>query len=130
MFDATVSPSGDIAYSLPEGKNADAFFNNYFEIKNGNIIQKKNFTTDVLKTDEFKTWASSFGSLAGETTASSGTVTWSPIDYGYYFVKSQVGAVLSVDSANPAANVIDKNQTVTFDKNIVEGDNLVKANQA
>ena len=130
LFDATVSPSGDIAYSLPEGKNADAFFNNYFEIKNGNIIQKKNFTTDVLKTDEFKKWASSFGSLAGETIASSGTVTWSPIDYGYYFVKSEVGAVLSVDSANPAANVIDKNQTVTFDKNIVEGDNLVKANQA
>ena len=133
LFDATVAPDGAIAYKLPAGKDVtnDTFFNQYFEIKNGNIIKKAAFTEAVLKTDEFKTWATSFGTLKGTTTATAtGIVEWNPIDYGYYFVTSAVGAVISVDSANPHADIIDKNQTVTFDKNIVENNDLVKANQA
>ena len=134
LFDATVSPKGDIAYTLPTGKDVtnDTFFNTYFEIKNGNIIKKNTFTTEVLKSAEFKTWAAGFGTAVGsEVTASSSTVEWNPIAYGYYYITSSVGAVVSVDSANPHADVIDKNQTVKFDKYIVltNGDK-VKGNEA
>ncbi len=148
LFDATVAPDGSIAYSLPTGKSVenDTFFDTYFQIVNGNIIKKDAFTTDVLKEDAFKAWAigtpasdgvpavPGFGTLVSAQTASTDSVTWSPIDYGYYFVTSTVGAVITVDSANPSASVIDKNQTVKFDKTIVTMENgaekLVKANEA
>ena len=132
LFDATVAADGSIAYSLPSGKNVadDTFFNKYFEVKNGNVIAKADFTATVVASDEFKTWAEGFGTQVSAKEASTGTVEFSPIDYGYYYVKSSVGAVLTVDSANPHADVIDKNQTVKFDKNIVSGQDLVKMNEA
>ena len=132
LFDATVAADGSIAYSLPSGKDvtSDTFFNQYFEVKNGNVIAKDTFTSSVVAGDGFKTWAASFGTQVAQTEASTGTVEFNSIDYGYYYVKSSVGAVLTVDSANPHADVIDKNQTVKFDKNIVSGQDLVKMNEA
>ena len=132
LFDATVAADGSIAYSLPSGKDvtSDTFFNTYFEVKNGNVIAKDTFTTSVVAGSEFKTWAASFGTQVAQTKATTGTVEFSSIDYGYYYVSSSVGAVLTVDSANPHADVIDKNQTVKFDKNIVSGTDLIKMNEA
>ena len=133
LFDATVAPDGSIAYSLPSGKDVaqDSFFNQYFEIKNGNVIAKNTFTEAVLKTDEFKTWAASFGTQIGsEVTASDTEVVFAGIPYGYYYLTSSLGTVLTVDSANPNATVIDKNQIVDFDKNIVDGEDLIKINEA
>ena len=122
LFDATVGTDGSIAYSLPTGKPVDATdkFNTWFEVKNGNVIKKAAFTEDVLKTDDFKEWAQSFGTKVGSTvTATDGTIVFDNIEFGYYFIKSSTGSVLTVDSANPDATVIDKNQKVEFDKNIV-----------
>ena len=133
LFDATVAPDGKIAYQLKSGDNVtnDTFFKTYFDIVNGYVIAKDTFTESVLGTTEFKTWAAAFGTKVGdEVTATTGTITWSPIDYGYYYISSTVGAILTVDSANPAATVIDKNQTVSFDKNIVSGEDLIKMNEA
>ena len=134
LFDATVAADGSIAYSLPAGKDvsADTFFNTYFEIKNGNVIKKAAFTEAVLKTEEFKTWAEGFGTKVGDTvTASDGTVKFDKIAFGYYYIKSNTGTALTVDSANPDATVIDKNQTISFDKNIVDDPNApVKVNEA
>ncbi len=141
LFDATVAPDGAIAYSTTKTAaelEADTFFNQYFEVKNGNIFVKQGVTFDaaVLKSDDFADWAEDFGEqVLTEITADSATVEFSPVPYGYYYVTSNVGAVISVDSANPHADVIDKNQTVSFDKNIITLDDenkekLVKGNEA
>jgi len=131
LFDATVGAKGETAYSTNKDVTSDTVFNKYFEIKNGNIFKRDALTEAALKTEEFRNWALSFGTKVGDTvTADSTTVAFTGIPFGYYFVKTNTGATLTVDSANPNASVIDKNQTVTFDKNIVEGDELVKANQA
>ena len=122
LFDATVGPNGETAYMLPDGKNVtnDTFFNMYFEIKNGNIIPKSEFTEAVLKTDDFKTWATGFGTQVGETqTATGDTVAFNNLAYGYYFVTTNNGSVITVDSANKSASVIDKNAQIDFDKNII-----------
>lgn len=42
--------------------------------------------------------------------ASSATVEFDNIPYGYYLVSSSLGAVITVDSTNPDQTVIDKNQ--------------------
>lgn len=48
----------------------------------------------------------------GETkTATSATVVFDKIPYGYYLVTSSLGAVVSVDSTNKEVEIIDKNQT-------------------
>ena len=134
LFDATVATDGAIAYTLPSGKDvtSDTFFNTYFEIKNGNVIAKDTFTEDVLKTDNFKTWAASFGTQVGTTVkATESEIKFDKIPFGYYFATSTLGSVLTVDSANPNATVVDKNQTVKFDKNIVDDpENPVKVNEA
>ena len=134
LFDATVATDGSIAYSLPAGKDvsSDTFFNTYFEIKNGNVIAKDTFTEDVLKGDAFKTWAPTFGTQVGTTVkATESEIKFDKIPFGYYYVTSTLGTVLTVDSANPNATVVDKNQTVSFDKNIVDDpENPVKVNEA
>jgi len=38
------------------------------------------------------------------------TVVLSPLDYGYYYITSTLGTVVTLDTNNPAVNVIDKNQ--------------------
>jgi len=134
LFDATVGTDGSIAYSLPSGKDveSDDFFNTYFDVTNGNVIAKSTFTEDVLKSDAFKTWARTFGTQVGSSvTATESEIVFDKIPFGYYFVTSSLGTVLTVDSANPNATVVDKNQTVSFDKNIVDDpENPVKVNEA
>lgn len=48
---------------------------------------------------------------AMEQTATGDTVTFTGLDYGYYYVTSSLGSVVTIDSAAPTATVIDKNQT-------------------
>ncbi len=132
LFDATVASDGSIAYSLPAGKtvDSDTYFNSMFEVKNGNVIKKDTFTEETLKTTEFKTWAKRFGTLVKSVKASDSVLVFNKIAYGYYFIETNSGTVLTVDSANPSAEVIDKNQTVSFDKYILEGSDRVSVNEA
>jgi fimbrial isopeptide formation D2 family protein/LPXTG-motif cell wall-anchored protein len=130
LFGATVSPDGKTAYTT-NATSFEAPANAWFDVQNGYVIKKDAFTAETLKTDAFKAWAESFGTKIGETvTASTSTVAWNGLDYGYYYIKTNSGASVTVDSANPNATVIDKNQTVSFDKNIVEGTALTKVNEA
>lgn len=43
--------------------------------------------------------------------ADSSTVTFSGLDFGYYYIDTNNGAAVTIDSAIPTAEVIDKNQT-------------------
>ena len=85
LFDATVGTDGSIAYKLPAGKTVNPEdttdkFNTWFEIQNGNVIAKAALTEDVLKSDDFKTWANGFGTLVGsEVTATESEVIFDKI---------------------------------------------------
>ena len=52
---------------------------------------------------------------AATQTATASTLTFSNLAYGYYFVTSEVGTVLTIDSTLKDVNVIDKNQGPTWD---------------
>lgn len=67
-------------------------------------------------------------------TANAATVTFEDIPYGYYLVTSTLGAVITVDSTNKDATIIDKNQAGPEwnddSKQIVEGENFTSTNSA
>lgn len=107
LFDATVGANNAIAYTLPSGKTAEDVAT-YFDVDTAGNVTAKN-GLDVSDTT-FQNWAKTFGTKVGSTVeATSNTVTFSGLSYGYYFVKSSLGAVLTIDSTTPDANVIDKN---------------------
>ena len=109
LFDATVGSNGAIAYTLPSGKSADQV-STYFDVDTaGNVTAKGGLD---VSTNAFKTWAEGFGTIVGEPkTATSNTVTFDNLGFGYYFIKSSLGAVITVDSTNPNATINDKNTT-------------------
>ena len=109
LFDATVTADGTgISYKVPTGKTLPAD-NPYFAVDSkGNVTAKPN--ADV-STPEFATWAKSFGTKVKEAEATENTLVFTNLTFGYYFVTSSLGAVLTVDSTKPNATVIDKNTT-------------------
>ena len=109
LFDATVGSNGAIAYTLPSGKRADQV-STYFDVDTaGNVTAKGGLD---VSTNAFKTWAEGFGTIVGEPkTATSNTVIFDNLGFGYYFIKSSLGAVITVDSTNPNATINDKNTT-------------------
>ncbi|HFU3725817.1 TPA: SpaH/EbpB family LPXTG-anchored major pilin [Streptococcus suis] len=111
LFDATVTADGSgISYKLPSGKTAQNFGGEtWFDVDSkGNITAKPN--ADVT-TPEFAAWAKSFGTKVTSSTATDNTLVFTNLTFGYYFVTSSLGAVLTVDSTTPNATVIDKNTT-------------------
>jgi LPXTG-motif cell wall-anchored protein len=140
LFDATVALNADgtaklgtdgkpiINYTVPTGKTLPAD-NTWFQVDaNGNVSAKAG--ADIT-TEAFKTWAESFGIRVQEDVeATDSSLTFDQLEFGYYFITSEVGAVLTIDSTTPSATVIDKNQTVSFEKDIIENDQKVKVNEA
>ncbi|HEM2534127.1 TPA: SpaH/EbpB family LPXTG-anchored major pilin [Streptococcus suis] len=111
LFDATVTEDGSgISYKLPSGKTAQNFGGEtWFDVDSkGNITAKPN--ADVT-TPEFAAWAKRFGTKVTSSTATDNTLVFTNLTFGYYFVTSSLGAVLTVDSTTPNATVIDKNTT-------------------
>ncbi len=111
LFDATVTEDGSgISYKLPSGKTAQNFGGEtWFDVDSkGNITAKTN--ADVT-TPEFAAWAKRFGTKVTSSTATDNTLVFTNLTFGYYFVTSSLGAVLTVDSTTPNATVIDKNTT-------------------
>ncbi|HFI0514303.1 TPA: SpaH/EbpB family LPXTG-anchored major pilin [Streptococcus suis] len=111
LFEATVTTDGTgISYKLPAGKTAANFGGDtWFDVDSkGNITAKTN--ADVT-TPEFAAWAKSFGTGVTSAKATDNTLVFTNLTFGYYFVTSSLGAVLTVDSTKPDATVIDKNTT-------------------
>ncbi|MEE1326300.1 MAG: SpaH/EbpB family LPXTG-anchored major pilin [Streptococcus sp.] len=110
LFDATVGDNGAIAYTLPSGKTA-ADVATYFDVDSaGNVTAKSTTTESVVGSAAFKTWAEGFGTQVGSPVdATSNTVAFTGLPFGYYFVDSSLGAAITVDSTNPNAYVVDKN---------------------
>ena len=127
LFDAHITFNADgtqraITYTLPDGKSLDG--NAYYEVNDNGFIEAKDTLTDaVLKSAAYITWAKGFGTQVGDPIKANGdndaNVSWTELDWGYYFVDSTLGSFITVDSNNPDVNVIDKNQKPTIDKEIV-----------
>lgn len=56
--------------------------------------------------------------------------TFDSLPLGYYFIKSTVGFVLALDTTNPNATFAEKNGAPTVDKQVQEGGNWGKVNDA
>ena len=109
LFDATVTADGTgISYKVPTGKTLPAD-NPYFAVDSkGNVTAKEGAT---VSSEAFATWAKSFGTEVKSATATDNTLVFTNLTFGYYFVTSSLGAVLTADSTTPNATVIDKNTT-------------------
>ena len=72
----------------------------------------------------------SFGGTAinGTWDEANSTVTFSGLDFGYYYITSGLGSVVTIDSAVPTQDVYDKNETTPVDptKTIVSVDGTEK----
>lgn len=111
LFDATVTADGSgISYKLPTGKTADNFGGSqWFEVDTkGNITAK---TDADLTSEDFRTWAVANGELIATATAEDNTLVFSKVPYGYYYIESSLGTIITVDSTKPDVSVIDKNTT-------------------
>lgn len=86
------------------------------------VVRKENTAdADVLNfiednTDKDNPDVNNFGSVVQTLTGNGGEITFTGLDFGYYFITSSLGTVVTVDSAVPNATVIDKNQETTVDK--------------
>ena len=144
IFDATYASddSTKISYTIKEGalKNElEANGTDYFTIgatpdANGNYSVTRTGTTSAegtftpaksdaeliayLSTDTMKALYSRIGD--GIKSSVDGSISFEKIPYGYYFVTSTLGTVVTIDSNNPTASIIDKNQTSSFEKKIVK----------
>lgn len=86
-------------------------------------VRKKDGVNDTDLINYLTTVVATCSCGATPVTATSETVTFNGLKYGYYVVKSTLGAVVTLDSVTPDVNVIDKNQEPGggFDKQIQTG---------
>ena len=99
--------------------------------KDGNIsvwMLETAAETDVI--DWVKANYANFGGTAidGVFDETNSTVTFSNLDFGYYYITSGLGSAVTIDSAVPAQTVYDKNETTPVDptKTIVSVDGTAK----
>lgn len=145
IFNATVDATDNtkIAYEISDSSpwysvvtstdGAAVFTLNAIPGKAGyyNVVLKEGKEASVigLFKDHFsyneasKTWTNDVNATAAASvTAAAGaqTAELSPLPYGYYFVTSTLGAVISVDSVNTAPEIVDKNQNPSWDNETPE----------
>ena len=111
LFDATVTADGTgISYKLPSGKTAENFGGStWFNVDSkGNITAKEGAD---LTSEAFRTWAMQNGEQIATAKAEDNTLQFTAVPFGYYFIQSTLGTIISVDSTQPNATVIDKNTT-------------------
>ena len=90
---------------------------------------KEDPVTETKKTDaELITYlkginTSNFTNMGAIKSNVDGKIEWDKIPYGYYIIvpdNPTENAVVTIDTNNPTVEVVDKNQTVTFEKYITD----------
>ncbi len=122
VFDAALSPNGTgISYSLVNGKTTvpDGF---KVDPNTGNVtyVRSENATdltaTDIAAIAAYVTDADLVATV--NTTNADTQFTVTDLPYGYYYITTTTGTVVTVDSTKPNAEVIDKNEIPPVDKKI------------
>ena len=138
IFDASINTNTDgqtdgVSYSIVSGTPLfDAIFGtgseglNYFVYNpdTGAVTKKEgandanliNFLKDTIATGSYQM-------AKDPITATSDTVIFTELPYGYYLITSGLGTAVTINSNTPNVSVIDKNQTPggDFDKQIKTG---------
>ena len=139
VFDATYTGTGTnakVSYTTPAA-NASKLDANIFGWSTaadsaGNIsVWVKDGVADATVTEWVAAHYSDFGGTAidGVFDTTNSTVTFSNLDFGYYYITSGLGSVVTIDSAAPDATVYDKNETTPVDptKTIVSVDGTAQS---
>lgn len=123
LFDATLN-TAQTGTTYIATKSLGTAGEAFFEVDSNNVVTPKStLTSDVLQGNAFITWAKGYGTLVGtaDQTTTDGSLKFNNIPFGYYFISTKApnqqgvdedGALLTVDSANPSANVLDKNTVI------------------
>ena len=86
-----------------------------------NVILKDNMAADDIVTF-LNAQKANLGTGVEKVAPEGGTIEWTALDYGYYYITSTMGTVVTVDSALPEVNVVDKNTEPTISKEVQEDD--------
>ena len=139
IFNASISEDGkSVSYTLdPENVAINNLLfaadgtpttdNKYFVLnKNTNGVSKAEGVNDSELTAYLQKLINENTSLTpvGSKTATDKTVAFTGLPYGYYVVKSTLGATVTINSNTPTVSVIDKNQQggTGFNKQIKTGE--------
>ena len=138
VFDATYNGTA-VSYTTPAA-NASKLDNTLFGWStaadaNGNIsVWKLETASDADVTDWIAAHYADFGGTAipGVFDETNSTVTFSNLDFGYYYITSSLGSIVTINSAVPTAEVYDKNETSPVDptKVIVSVDGTAQSDVA
>lgn len=121
IFDATLGDDGAISYTydgaLPENDYFVQDANGYVSATEAAANENGELTAEAI---EFLSTLNM--TKVDEKTATSGVVEFTDLEYGYYYVTSSLGAVVTIDSTNPEATVIDKNGAPSINKTVNKED--------
>lgn len=123
VLDAKVGANGAIVYPGPVPTGLEECF----EVSSDGVnLQKKTGLSDGDLFAKLKTWASTATPVATPITATSATVKFTGLNFGYYVVVSTMdnGAVISVTSTDPDAVTYEKNTTVPQPTKTVNGESF------
>ncbi len=124
VFDATYS-GRNVAYTYTKTGETDALFailsgtGSPFELTASTVANVYNVTVragkDAAAISTFLTANKTYLTQTAAATAATETVAFTGLDYGYYYITSALGAVVTIDTAAPSAEVVDKNQGSNWD---------------
>ena len=117
IFDAKVGENGAITYTY-DGTLSE---NDYFTQDENGFVEATAAAVDA--NGDLTAGAIEFlGTLVDEAVdtkvAQSASVVFNGLEYGYYYVTSSLGAVVTIDSTNKEAVVIDKNGAPSITKTV------------
>ena len=131
IFDLESYSENSYSYKMSEkwskaGFATNSVFKKYFEIVNGYIKPKAEFTDEAAAT--FAKNALAFAKEKkieddGHQTAGKTGVSFSNLSLGYYLLDTSLGTLCSLDTTNPAAILREKNDSPTIEKKVKENDN-------
>ena len=129
VFDLTYSTNDDsttnVAYTYTKNGESDTFLaalqgeSSPFNLTETTTSGVYSVTLTAGKTasdvSTFLTKQQNNLTAAATATAEGSELTFNNLAYGYYFVTSEVGTVLTIDSTIPNAQIVDKNQKPDWD---------------
>lgn len=137
IFTASTTDSEDpddgVTYTATEAQTQISGFTDVFDViedEDGNFtVSKKSSVTDDAVIAFIKTNKDALaqGSAISGTVADDDTVTFSDLPYGYYYITSSLGTLISVDTAGKDVEVVDKNESTPTgpDKEITDEDSSI-----
>ena len=137
LFDATMKKAADgtaeaVSYTIEEdsqffdvlfgGAEPNKFFD--YNANTGSVTKKEGVNdSELVKALTDMINGGGFTPAADAVVATSDTVVFEDLPYGYYLITSSLGSTVTINSNTPNVSVIDKNQEpgVGFDKQVQTG---------